>query len=88
MDAVCPTESSVYRRRLCVLLLSGDSVAEVEYRDALREFARKSDQPRVRFGYVYPERQRDFFNALVSGEWQNQVLFCTYSGITSIVPVI
>jgi len=68
MDSVCPPESSVYRRRLCVLLLSGDSESEIELRHELREYARKSEQqPRVKYGYVYPERQKDFFNALVNG---------------------
>lgn len=69
MDAICPTETSIYRRRLCVLLIDGGT--SVEHQNGLRKFAISWDHPRVRFAYVFPDRQRDFITSLGSGNLLN-----------------
>jgi hypothetical protein len=70
-DALCPPDSSRPRRRLCVILVSQNTPYHDEPRQALRQFAQ--DNPygseKVRFMYIYKERQTDFVSALTSGEY-------------------
>ncbi|CAG0913740.1 unnamed protein product [Notodromas monacha] len=66
-DAVCPPEKSRYRKRLCVILVTSDSPEHDIYRDSLRSFVSSSSAPssdRVRFLYVFPERQPEFMQAV------------------------
>ena len=62
-------ESSKTRKRLCVILISpqtGSSPDEDRKRNALRNFVaeHKFNPERVRFTYIYKDRQRSFVNAL------------------------
>lgn len=70
MDTICPTESSVYRRRLCVVFLTRDATRLHDEKkvEQLRQYAtRPSLSSRVKFAYVYEDKQRDFISALSSG---------------------
>ncbi|CAL8147772.1 unnamed protein product [Orchesella dallaii] len=70
MDTICPTESSVYRRRLCVVFLTRDTTKlhDEEKVEQLRQYATRPSLPsRVKFAYVYEDKQRDFISALSSG---------------------
>jgi len=67
MDSVCPTESSMYRRRLCVVFLTMDFSNEADdgVLEELRRFAQKPNLPgRVKFAYLYKDKQREFISSL------------------------
>lgn len=69
-DALCPVESVRSRRRLCVVLVTQNDPSHDPSRAALREYA-MSDQARerdrVRYTYLFREKQVEFMNALTSG---------------------
>lgn len=73
-DHLCPPESSKTRKRLCVILISAqealEPIDEEHKREALRNFVaeHKFNPERVRFTYIYRDRQRSFVQALVSPE--------------------
>ncbi|XP_046993030.1 dnaJ homolog subfamily C member 16 [Schistocerca americana] len=69
-DALCPPEWSRPRKRLCVVLVSQDTPYHDDARQALRDFAQESSYnvERVRFVYIFQEKQMEFINALTSGE--------------------
>ena len=64
-DSLCPPGSARTRKRLCVVLFSSVSPEHEEYRASLREFSRryKFSPERVRFGYVFVERQAAFVDS-------------------------
>lgn len=67
MDMICPTESSLYRRRLCVVFLTRQNkiIEDEENARLLREYALRPDLPsRVRFAYLYGDKQKDFISTL------------------------
>lgn len=68
-DALCPPEWAKLRKRLCVVLVSQDTPYHDEPRQALRQVAQDSpyNTDRVRFMYVFQEKQVEFINALTSG---------------------
>lgn len=57
------------RKRLCVLLVSQNTPYHDPHRQSLRKFAQESNYApdKVRFMYIFQERQVDFVNALTSG---------------------
>jgi len=64
---ICPTESSVYRRRLCVVFLTRQTqiVEDEEYARGLRDYALRQDIPgKVRFAYLYGDKQKEFVKTL------------------------
>lgn len=65
-DALCPPEWAKPRKRLCVVLVSQNTPYHDEPRQALRQFAQESpyNVDRVRFMYIFQERQSEFINAL------------------------
>ncbi|KAL1137626.1 hypothetical protein AAG570_009322 [Ranatra chinensis] len=71
LDALCPPGGVPQtRKRLCVVLVCQDTPNHDPHRQTLRRFASESHyaKDRVRFVYVYQERQPDFINALTSGK--------------------
>lgn len=69
-DALCPPEWAPPRKRLCVVLVSENTPYHDEPRQALREFAQEApySTERVRFAYIFQERQTEFVSALSNGE--------------------
>lgn len=69
LDALCPVEWARPRKRLCVVLISENTPYHDEPRQALRQLAQEAhySSDRVRFAYIYKERQPDFVAALTSG---------------------
>lgn len=69
LDGICPTEWNRPRKRLCVILVTENTDAHDEARDALRKIALESafSADRVRFAYIYQDRQAEFVNALSNG---------------------
>ena len=69
LDALCPPEWAKVRKRLCVVLVSQNTPTHDAPRQAMRQFAQESgySADRVRFTYIFQERQAEFINALVTG---------------------
>lgn len=69
LDSLCPPEWAKPRKRLCVVLVSENTPYHDSPRQALRQFAQESSysSDRVRFTYIFRERQSEFINALTSG---------------------
>lgn len=69
LDGICPTEWNRPRKRLCVILVTENTDAHDEARDALRKIALESafSAERVRFAYIYQDRQAEFVSALSNG---------------------
>jgi len=65
-DSLCPLESSRTRKRLCVILFTRESQEHEIYRQAMRDFVAESkfSSLRVRFTYIFLERQQQFINAV------------------------
>ena len=69
------------RRRLCVVLVTEDSPAHDDSRASLRDYAisDKTGRERVRYTYIFKDKQIDFVNALSSGmylflsNWQKRL---------------
>ncbi|XP_014254175.1 dnaJ homolog subfamily C member 16 isoform X1 [Cimex lectularius] len=70
LDALCPAGMSSTRKRLCVVLVCQDTPSHDPHRQSLRRFALEShySKERVRFMYIYQERQPQFISALTSGK--------------------
>lgn len=69
-DALCPVENVRSRRRLCVVLVTQDDPAHDPSRAALREYAsgdQARERDRVRYTYIFREKQVEFMNALTAG---------------------
>lgn len=68
MDTVCPTETSLYRRRLCVVFLTRQTkiLEDEDNTKTLREYALRqgSSSTRLKFAYMYGDKQRDFVSSL------------------------
>lgn len=73
LDTLCPVDwtSATRIKKLCVLLVSGNTPYHDPHRQSLRRFAQESRYPhdKVSFMYVFQERQSQFINALTSGEF-------------------
>ncbi|XP_071446764.1 dnaJ homolog subfamily C member 16 isoform X1 [Hetaerina americana] len=69
-DALCPPDAGRPRRRLCVVLVSQNTPIHEPARHALRQFAQDSPygSDRVRFAYVFQERQPEFVGTLTNGQ--------------------
>ena len=86
-DALCPPEWAPPRKRLCVVLVSENTPYHDEPRQALREFAQEApySTERVRFAYVFQERQTEFVSALANGML---ILSSTESGVLQVLYVV
>lgn len=69
LDGICPTEWNRPRKRLCVILVTENTDQHDRARDALRKIAVESaySVDRVRFAYIYQDRQTAFVSALSNG---------------------
>ncbi|KAL0267988.1 UNVERIFIED_CONTAM: hypothetical protein PYX00_010093 [Menopon gallinae] len=76
MDSVCPVEWAKPRKRLCIVLISENTEDHDEPRQAMRQFAQESlyNSERVRFSYIYQERQQEFINSLLTGSPEETAL--------------
>lgn len=76
-DALCPPDSARPRKRLCVILVSQNTPYHDEPRKVLRQFAQDTtySTERVRFMYIFKERQSDFVSALTSGKNNNCIIY-------------
>lgn len=70
LDAVCPPEWSRPRKRLCAVLITDPTNEHDGARNALRAYARHAPwgNDRVRFTYIYLEKQQQFIENLKAGE--------------------
>lgn len=70
LDALCPSGLPWARRKLCVVLVCGDTPSHDPHRQTMRKFALEShySKERVRFMYVFQERQPHFISALTAGK--------------------
>nr|CAG4648169.1 EOG090X0BKI [Moina brachiata] len=66
LDALCPTEVSSFRRRLCAIFITEDREEDDEAREQLRQLTRefKYSRERIAFTYIYLDKQTEFLNAL------------------------
>ncbi|XP_076359404.1 dnaJ homolog subfamily C member 16 l(3)80Fg isoform X2 [Tachypleus tridentatus] len=69
-DQICPPEAAKSRKLLCVILITQNTQSHDPYRAAMRNFIQFSTYPRgkVRFMFVFKEKQEEFVNALSTGE--------------------
>lgn len=69
-DSLCPVESSRSRKRLCVVLFTRESTEHEAYRQNMRTFILQHNfsPERVRFAYIFQERQHQFVTALTKDE--------------------
>ncbi|XP_035912827.1 dnaJ homolog subfamily C member 16 [Anopheles stephensi] len=66
LDNVCPAEWNRPRKRLCVVLVTENTSMHDGARTVMRKIALESlfNRERVRFAYIYQEKQNDFICAL------------------------
>ncbi|XP_041451721.1 dnaJ homolog subfamily C member 16, partial [Drosophila obscura] len=76
LESVCPAEWNRPRKRLCVILITENSDEHNLARSAMREIALHSrySVERVRFAYMFKERQPNFINALSKGSFAKNLL--------------
>lgn len=67
-DQLCPPEASRSQKRLCVVLITRNIKTHEPYRQALRTFLQENPptNDRVRFVYIFADRQEDFLKALTT----------------------
>ena len=84
LDYLCPPEMSTSRRRLCVILVTEDREEDDETREQLRQFTRqfKYNPERIKFSYIYRNKQTEFLSSLSSGNWN---IYYYYYLITLII---
>lgn len=68
-DQLCPTEAVRARKYLCVILVTQNTKEHDPYRSVMRDFIQQMDLPndRVRFMFIFEEKQKEFIKALSSG---------------------
>ncbi|GFR00470.1 dnaJ homolog subfamily C member 16 [Trichonephila clavata] len=68
-DQLCPTEAKRSRKYLCVILITKNIREHDPYRALMRDFIQHIDLPndRVRFMFLFEEKQKEFVKALSSG---------------------
>lgn len=76
LEGVCPAEWNRPRKRLCVILITENSPDYDIARGALRHIALESgySMEKVRFAYMYKEKQADFLNAISKGSFEDNLL--------------
>lgn len=69
LEGICPTEWNRPRKRLCVILVTQNTDKHDPAREALRKIAIESafNVDRVRFAYIFQDRQFEFIRALSNG---------------------
>lgn len=77
LDGICPAEWNRPKKRLCVILVTENSGHHDYARQVLRRIAIEStyNPERVKFAYIYKDKQQDFINALaVKSGFDNTLL--------------
>lgn len=75
LEGVCPADFNRPRKKLCVILITENSNSHNFARQAMRKIAIDSTyKDRVRFAYIYREKQSDFINALSVNSGSNDTL--------------
>ncbi|CRL07622.1 CLUMA_CG020587, isoform A [Clunio marinus] len=66
MDGICPAEWHLPHKRLCVILVTENSVQHDYARQVLRRVAIESNHTaeQVKFAYIYKDKQKDFVRAI------------------------
>lgn len=66
LDGICPAEWNRPKKRLCVILITENSGHHDYARQVLRRIAIEStyNPERVKFAYIYKDKQQEFINAL------------------------
>lgn len=67
LESLCPCEWNKPRKRLCVVLVTTASDSHNQHRQSFRHYAQASpySTERVRFAYIYHDKQTEFVNALI-----------------------
>lgn len=75
MEGVCPAEWSQPRKRLCVILITENNDSHNFARTAFRNIALQAEYSieRVRFAYIFKEKQKEFINAISKGAEADQL---------------
>ncbi|CAD6995471.1 unnamed protein product, partial [Ceratitis capitata] len=75
MEGVCPVEWSQPRKRLCVILITENNDSHNNARIAFRNIALQTEysRERVRFAYIFKEKQKDFINSITRGSKDGQL---------------
>ncbi|XP_058820805.1 dnaJ homolog subfamily C member 16 isoform X2 [Topomyia yanbarensis] len=77
LEGVCPAEWNRPRKRLCVVLVTENTATHDDARQAMRRIAMASSYSpeRVRYAYIYQEKQTEFISALTEhGKLEETVL--------------
>lgn len=69
LEALCPCEWNKPRKKLCVVLVTEDSIYHNPHRETFRSYAQNSpySTERVRFAYIYHSKQTEFVSSLMPG---------------------
>ncbi|XP_023241967.1 dnaJ homolog subfamily C member 16-like [Centruroides sculpturatus] len=69
-DQLCPPDGTRTRKRLCVILITHNTQNHDPHRSVMRDFIVSEDFPndRIRFMFLYEEKQSEFVKALSSGD--------------------
>ncbi|KAJ8983813.1 hypothetical protein NQ317_008939 [Molorchus minor] len=67
LEALCPCEWNKPRKKLCVVLVTEASHSYDPHRQSFRSYAQSSPYgtERVRFAYIYHDKQAEFVNSLI-----------------------
>lgn len=70
LEGVCPAEWNRPRKKLCVILITENTETHETARETVRKMALEADysKDKVRFAYLFKERQIEFVNALTRDE--------------------
>ncbi|XP_037947969.1 dnaJ homolog subfamily C member 16 [Teleopsis dalmanni] len=76
LDDLCPAEWNRARKRLCVVLITKNCKSHDIARGTLREIALSSEfsSQRVRFAYIFMDKQTEFVNAISNGYSDSKLL--------------
>lgn len=67
LDSLCPCEWHKPKKRLCVVLVTAASSSHDLHRESFRVYAQNApySTEKVRFAYIYHDKQSDFVNSLI-----------------------
>lgn len=79
LEELCPCERHKPQKRLCVVLVTEDSRYHDGHRETFRSYAQNSpySSQRVRFAYIYHNKQTEFVNSLIPGE-ESENFYCFF----------
>lgn len=69
LESLCPCEWHKLRKRLCVVLITEATSSHDPHRESFRNYAQNApySPEKVRFAYIYHEKQTEFVNSLIPG---------------------